>query len=1272
MMWFFLLLYIARTEPVDLNGTNRLVLRGGSNPCEGQLEIHHDKIWGYVGDTNWEESTEKVVCRSTQCGEPLSAVDVIRLKDKDVWLDEINCKGKTTGQLWDCEHPGFSATIYRPDQTKWMKCSDNITISLERYKCAGTVKYTDGYFCGDTWDEDEANVLCKSLGCGTFKEIPKEYWEVPEEFEGSKKMVVNCSGIEGLDNLWQCAPQPNQKCSIPAFVICTDHKRLQIKWKQSNVCQGKLQIEENSNWRDYKPEKITADAWCNQMYCDKGISYTAESGKLKCSENVSVSLLSKGSTSKCYGEVHIKKNNAYYPVCGTVWSEKDAEVVCKELQCGKVISIKTPRGDNYPNNNGWIMDNVDCSGSESSLWYCKAKRNNIKCSSKAFVVCADSIAVRLEDGPGKCAGRVEINYEGQWQRATHQGWTLSNSAAVCHSLRCGKHRSASTEIFSQGSVKFLDKDVKCDSDNSDISECIKGNTALSNKPVMITCEGHKMVFLEEQCSGQVGIDNGTGIFWLSGYNKTWNKESADAVCRQMHCGVSSSHGYISKNKGKEVWIESYKCSSNAKSLFECDKEANNQNDTIATVNCSGNIKVNLTKACWGNVNVCMGEMCGGVCNDTWTRDKSKMLCQNLQCGIPQALDGLNPRNDYKVIVKSLHTAKEIRNLNQSNIVKYEIEDSTCKPAYVVCSGSVEARLITTRSKCSGNVELKYEGQWLPVCKSALNDSQTQNIFCEQCGQPMTLLDFGPKKAEARAIHQIKCQANKPLEECEITASNEKCTLGGLQCSNWRNMEVKFNASCSGYVYVYSQGNKSAVSFEGWNRTEGETLCRDLKCGNFISGHGENTRVPFWDKTFSCGSQKPKNIWDCEKALSSSKQPQQQQLYIKCEGEPKVRLSGNCSGEVTIDNINVCQSNDKERNKQYSDLVCKERGCSHAISSGSKNTLNGDMQEYQHVRCEDYHGKLGQCNRFKGKCNGGLLTVNCVKSIKFHIDPICGGLILVEHQNKLEKVCLEEFPDHLKNKLCDKCGGYVGASRQTQLNKEKLKLALNCSEDYKSIQHCVKQSKGDCIPAEIYCANHVPSTPPPPPPPPIQVVPIILGVGLTLIVVILIVVFVRVCIVRRAKRPMYAASRTFEREEVEFESGDYEDVKGKSNEMEALSQGMFRPNSDIIMESDGRSNTSLPYDDIDEAVEAQTSPAATAAASGDKFFREGALDQSSDGVTYEVDDPQENYDDIEAGPEISQIKAEVHNSPQTTPESVAVAPSGLVRGDEDYLVPGQDG
>lgn len=60
------------------------------------------------------------------------------------------------------------------------------------------------------------------------------------------------------------------------------------------------------------------------------------------------------------------------------------------------------------------------------------------------------------------------------------------------------------------------------------------------------------------------------------------------------------------------------------------------------------------------------------------------------------------------------------------------------------------------------------------------------------------------------------------------------------------------------------------------------------------------------------------------------------------------------------------------------------------------------------------------------------------------------------------------------------------------------------------------------------------------------------------------------------------------------------------------------------------------------------------------------------MTYEVDDPQENYDDIEAVPEITETKAEVHDSPQTTPESVVAAPPDLVEGEEDYLVPGQDG
>lgn len=111
-------------------------------------------------------------------------------------------------------------------------------------------------------------------------------------------------------------------------------------------------------------------------------------------------------------------------------------------------------------------------------------------------------------------------------------------------------------------------------------------------------------------------------------------------------------------------------------------------------------------------------------------------------------------------------------------------------------------------------------------------------------------------------------------------------------------------------------------------------------------------------------------------------------------------------------------------------------------------------------------------------------------------------------------------------------------------------------------------------------------------------------------------------------------------------------------MEDFSHGK----AEVIMEHDAQSTSSFPYDDIDEAVEAQllTSQGATSDASRDNYRREDALDQ--DGEIYEVDDPLENYDDIEASPEITPIKAEVYDRPKTTCEGGAVTPPGLVQGD----------
>uniref|UniRef100_A0A8C4F1B9 SRCR domain-containing protein n=1 Tax=Dicentrarchus labrax TaxID=13489 RepID=A0A8C4F1B9_DICLA len=1218
-MWFLLLLlYIAHIELVYLQGdVNRLILRNknGRNPCEGHIEIYHNGVQGYVGDKYWSNKTEEVVCRSTHCGSPESrdhSTDVLKPKGSKVWLNELKCEGNES-QLWNCKNPGWGVSKCYRDTIKWIKCSNEINIMLEGYECAGMVKYSSvnerGYFCSNNWGNDQANRLCKNLGCGESKEIPKKEWMDFSQIKTSKMMMIDCSGLNET-NLWQCAAQKEkQKCETPATVICTGFMRLQLKGDEASVCSGMLEKEEDGGWKPVdSSSKSTPDVWCKQMDCGTNVSnsFKGRTHHLECSDKVQVVLKDSRKISKCYGEVHIQVNGSDYPVCGSSWDLKTAGVVCKELKCGAVVDQYTRSGTQ-----SGIMDNVECTGNESSLWHCRGKHNKnaFQCPKKAFVVCAESVKVRLADGPGRCAGRVEIEHEGKWKRVSSEKWEAVNSNIICNELDCGGARSGNSETFSEGSAEFLTKSVSCSSGASRIHECIKASTS-SSRPensMMITCEGHKVVFLNNTCSGMVGIQHGSKTYWLSGSNNTWNQESAHTVCKQMQCGDAYPYEYIpSADMKRNVWQESYNCYPNNTSLFDCKKNKtlpSDHNDSIAVVKCSGAISVNLTNGCWGTVNVCVGGKCGGVCKDSWTKEKSVMLCKDIGCG--NKILSSSQKNEAVPIVRSLHTTTHTTNLSQCNFIKNDEYGPNvnfrCELASVICSDSVKARISASRHKCSGNVEVHYEGTWLPVCSDALKDQKTQNAICEEvnCGHAVKQLNyFGPTSKIKNDITQIQCSNSdiKSLTECDIVSEKHgDCPLAGLQCSNWSKMELKFDGACSGAVFAHSETGRNAVSIEGWTKTEMDKLCNNLECGNLKS-----------NRTYVSDQEQ-------SQTLPSQKQ-QKEQLWIECQDEPKVTLSKKCGGEVRMNNIRVCSSN---WNLDYSHMVCQQQDCSNAINFTIKTTTITQDKSH-HVSCEGYHHRLGQCSRYEDNCDGGLVSVFCVGSVKVNTTEKCGGVIQVNYINdKWEEVCHQTSNDHLNKLLCKELGCGDPRDKKPQKkqksNRKKSKVtletALNCTKDHKDIKYCVNRLRCDTEkPAEIYCEGYVDiidkdkpqSTP---------VVPIILGVGFLLFLVILIVVFVRVYIAKKGKKSMNVPSRMFSRQEpdLEFDSGDYEDVTNKANEMEDFSRGRFRSEAEVIMESDARSTSSLPYDDIDEVVE--TLPL-TSQASGGRYIHDGALDQSS--------------------------------------------------------------
>lgn len=101
---------------------NKLILRKGNSPCEGHLQVYHAGEWRYVGDKNWNRSTEEVVCRSTNCGEPVSSREILRPIGSNVWLNQLRCNGNEN-HLWDCQHPGWGTSVFRKDTMRTVKCS---------------------------------------------------------------------------------------------------------------------------------------------------------------------------------------------------------------------------------------------------------------------------------------------------------------------------------------------------------------------------------------------------------------------------------------------------------------------------------------------------------------------------------------------------------------------------------------------------------------------------------------------------------------------------------------------------------------------------------------------------------------------------------------------------------------------------------------------------------------------------------------------------------------------------------------------------------------------------------------------------------------------------------------------------------------------------------------------------------------------------------------------------------------------------------------------
>uniref|UniRef100_A0A673A976 SRCR domain-containing protein n=1 Tax=Sphaeramia orbicularis TaxID=375764 RepID=A0A673A976_9TELE len=430
-----------------------------------------DGKWKPVDGKYWYRKLGNRVCAELDCG------------------SAVSLRGRWTGFVigsWgirpDCDESELrncfisKTDVYTPLE---LSCSDSVRLVHGSSVCSGRLEVRSNQsrswssVCEGHLDLHGAQVVCRELGCGAPGLLQGA---LSGAAEAPVVQTFTCEGHESA--LLDCGSSGAQTCSSGTAVdlTCTDPDDVRLVGGASR-CSGTVQIQHHGEWRDVGSDYYSFDIWtlkaadilCRRLDCGSAVSgrisgsyvpvwfispicalctsaltdcvrtdpyYTAPPLSLTCSDSVR---LVHGS-SHCSGRLEVRSNQSWSSVCEEDLDLNDAQVVCRELGCGAPGLLQ---GGLYGEGEApvWTSE-LQCEGNESAVLDCRRSSSAGKTCSNgkaAGLTCSDPGGFRLVRQPSRCAGTLEIQYQGQWRPVgdPDKCWDLKSGSAVCQHLDCG-------------------------------------------------------------------------------------------------------------------------------------------------------------------------------------------------------------------------------------------------------------------------------------------------------------------------------------------------------------------------------------------------------------------------------------------------------------------------------------------------------------------------------------------------------------------------------------------------------------------------------------------------------------------------------------------------------------------------------------------------------------------------------------------------------------------------------------------------------------------
>uniref|UniRef100_A0AC11B342 Uncharacterized protein n=1 Tax=Ovis aries TaxID=9940 RepID=A0AC11B342_SHEEP len=993
------------------------LMTNGSSQCEGQVEMNISGRWRALCASHWTLANANVVCRQLGCGVAISTPRGPHLVGRDDQISAVrfHCLG-TESFLWscpvtalggsDCSHGNMASVTCSGNQTQVLpQCSDSLPEPTgsaasgesapycsdgRRLRlvdggghCAGRVEILDqdswGTICDDSWDLDDARVVCRQLGCGEALNATRS-----AHFGAGSGPIwlddLNCTGKES--HVWKCPSRG---------------------WGRHD-CRHKQ---------------------------DAGVI---------CSEFLALRMVSEDQ--QCAGWLEVFYNGTWGSVCRNPMEYITVSLICRQLGCGDSGSLNPSVALREGSRPQWV-DGIRCRKTDTSLWQCPSDPwNYTSCSPKeeAYISCEDSRQLRLVDGGGPCAGRVEILDQGSWGTICDNGWDLDDARVVCRQLGCGDALNATGSAhFGSGSGPIWLDTLDCRGKESHVWKCPSrgwGAHNCSHNDAGVICSGFvRLVGDNGPCSGRVEVRPGEE--WTPVSDGNFTLRTAQVICAELGCGKAVSvlgHELFRESDGR-VWAEEFRCEGEERKLWWCPRvpcpggtcHHSGAAQVICSVYSEVRLMTNGSSQCEGQVEINISGQWRALCASHWSLANANVVCRQLGCGVAISTPRgphLVERGDqistvrfhcsgaesflWSCPVTALggpdcshdNTASVICSGNQTQVLP-QCNDSVSEPADSAaseesapyCLDSRQLRLVDGGGLCTGRVEILAQGSWGTICDDGW-DLDDARVVCRQlgCGEALNATGSAHFGAGSGPIwlDDLNCTGKEShVWRCPSRGwGRHDCRHkedAGVICSEFLALRmVREDQECAGWLEVFYNGTWGSVCHNPMDDVTVSIICSQLGCGdsgslNTSVGLREGSR-PHWVDGIQC-QRTDHSLWQCPSdPWNYNSCSPKEEAYISCAGRrpkscpgaapctdrEKLRLRGGdseCSGRVEVWHSGswgtVC---DDSWSLAEAEVVCQQLGCGQALEAVRTAAFgpgNGSIW-LDEVRCGGRESSLWDC------------------------------------------------------------------------------------------------------------------------------------------------------------------------------------------------------------------------------------------------------------------------------------------------------------------------